>query len=100
MARNRWTVTDIPDQAGRVAVVTGANKDLGFATAQELAARGAHVVLAVRDKGNGAAALARIRERHPASSIEVQQLDLSSLASDRAARSAKRTVRPSGGACP
>ena len=55
---SKWTVADIPDQSGRIAVVTGANTGLGFETAQALADRGARVVLAVRnlDKGKQAAA--------------------------------------------
>ncbi len=44
-----WTTDLIPDQHGRIAVVTGANSGLGLVTATELARRGAHVVLAVRD---------------------------------------------------
>jgi len=36
--------------AGRVAVVTGASRGIGAATAQALAAAGAHVVLAARDR--------------------------------------------------
>ena len=54
-----WTTTDIPDQTGRTAVITGANTGLGYETAAALAAKGAHVVLAVRntDKGNAAADL-------------------------------------------
>ena len=51
----RWTAADMPDQAGRRAVVTGANSGLGFHVATELARKGAHVVLAARDEQRGAA---------------------------------------------
>ena len=82
---SNWTTADIPDQTGRTAVVTGANTGLGYQTAAALAAKGAHVVLAVRntDKGNDAAA--RITAAHPDASVDVQELDLTSLDSVRAA---------------
>ncbi|MGZ6779565.1 MAG: SDR family NAD(P)-dependent oxidoreductase [Mycobacterium sp.] len=82
---SKWTTSDIPDQTGRTAVVTGANTGLGYETAAALVAKGAHVVLAVRntDKGNDAAA--RIGNAHPGASIAVQELDLTSLASVRRA---------------
>ena len=53
----KWTTADIADQTGRTAVITGANTGLGYETAAALAAKGAHVVLAVRnlDKGKDAA---------------------------------------------
>lgn len=54
-----WTTTDIPDQRGRTAIVTGANTGLGFETAAALAARGARVVLAVRNLDKGKEALTR-----------------------------------------
>jgi NAD(P)-dependent dehydrogenase (short-subunit alcohol dehydrogenase family) len=81
----KWTTTDIPDQTGRVAVITGANTGLGYETAAALAAKGAHVVLAVRnlDKGKDAAAL--INKRSPAAEVILQELDLTSLDSIRAA---------------
>ena len=50
MTAEPWTDNDIPDQAGRVAVVTGANTGIGFSTASQLARHGATVVLAVRDR--------------------------------------------------
>ncbi|MFC8370125.1 oxidoreductase [Streptomyces sp. NPDC057239] len=74
-----WTADRIPDQQGRTAVVTGANSGLGLVTATELARRGAHVVLAVRDTAAGAKAARRI-----GGDTEVRELDLASLDSVRA----------------
>src|ERR1700730_9671507 len=62
----KWTSDDVPGQQGRLAVVTGANTGLGFETARVLAARGASVVLAVRDTDKGKAAAARIAAAAPA----------------------------------
>ena len=52
-------VADLPSQAGRVAVVTGASAGIGLATAEALAESGCHVVLAVRDSVRGADAAGR-----------------------------------------
>src|SRR3977135_606998 len=81
----QWTESNIPDQHGRVAVVTGANTGLGFDTARALAAHGAAVVLAVRDAEKGKQAAEPIVAAAPGADVSVQQLDLSSLASVRAA---------------
>jgi NAD(P)-dependent dehydrogenase (short-subunit alcohol dehydrogenase family) len=81
----KWTAADIPDQTGRTAIVTGANTGLGFQTAAALAARGARVVLAVRNVDKGKDALARIADASPGAEVELQRLDLSSLASIRSA---------------
>ncbi|OBK55946.1 SDR family NAD(P)-dependent oxidoreductase [Mycobacterium kubicae] len=80
-----WTTDDIPDQTGRTAVITGANTGLGFATAAALAARGAQVVLAVRNLDKGKQAAARITAANPGADVELQELDLTSLDSVRAA---------------
>ncbi|MEW1796270.1 oxidoreductase [Streptomyces niveus] len=79
-----WTERDIPDQSGRVAVVTGANSGLGLVTATELARGGAHVVMAVRNTVAGERAVADIRRSLPNAAIEARQLDLASLQSVRA----------------
>jgi NAD(P)-dependent dehydrogenase (short-subunit alcohol dehydrogenase family) len=76
-----WTAADIPDQHGRTAVVTGANGGLGLVTARDLAAKGAHVVMAVRNQKKAAAAAAEIRAAVPDASLELVALDLSAQAS-------------------
>ncbi|MFC0430993.1 oxidoreductase [Kutzneria buriramensis] len=76
-----WTAADIPDQHGRTALVTGANGGLGLVTAKALAAKGAHVVMAVRNQQKAAAAVEQIRATVPDASLELVALDLSSQAS-------------------
>jgi NAD(P)-dependent dehydrogenase (short-subunit alcohol dehydrogenase family) len=80
-----WTEKDVPDQSGRVAIVTGSNTGLGYDNARVLAARGATVVMAVRDTAKGDAAADRIRELTPGAVVVVHKLDLGSLASVRTA---------------
>ena len=90
----KWTNDDAPGQQGRVAVVTGANTGLGFETAQVLAARGASVVLAVRDIEKGKRAAAGIAGTTPRANVMVQPLDLTSLDSIRAAADELRAKHP------
>ena len=90
----RWTTDDVPGQQGRLAVVTGANTGLGFETAQALATRGASVVLAVRNVEKGKKAAARIAAAAPGATVTVQELDLSSLDSVRAAAAELRAGHP------
>jgi NAD(P)-dependent dehydrogenase (short-subunit alcohol dehydrogenase family) len=77
----KWTSEQIPDQHGRIAVVTGANSGLGLATARELARHGARVVLACRDTEKGARALREIETAAPGAQLELAALDLGDLAS-------------------
>ncbi|WP_319453389.1 MULTISPECIES: SDR family NAD(P)-dependent oxidoreductase [unclassified Mycobacterium] len=88
----RWTVANIPDQTGRTAVITGANTGLGYETADALAARGARVVLAVRNLDKGKAAADLITRAHPGAEVSVQELDLTSLASVAEAADALRAA--------
>jgi NAD(P)-dependent dehydrogenase (short-subunit alcohol dehydrogenase family) len=84
----RWTAADVGDQAGRTAVITGANSGIGFEAARVLAAHGATVVLACRDPGQADRAAARIAAElagDPGDRVRTAHLDLASLASVRKA---------------
>ncbi len=89
-----WTTADIPDQTGRTAVITGANTGLGYETAAALAAKGAHVVLAVRNLDRGKAAADAITAANPGASVAMQELDLTSLDSIRTAADDLRSSYP------
>ena len=90
----KWTSDDVPGQHGRLAVVTGANTGLGFETARVLAARGASVVLAVRDTEKGKRAAAAIARTAPGANVMIQPLDLTSLDSIHAAAGELRAQHP------
>jgi NAD(P)-dependent dehydrogenase (short-subunit alcohol dehydrogenase family) len=94
----KWHEADVPDQSGRVAVVTGANTGIGYQAASVLAYRGAHVVLAVRDLAKGNTALSRIVAAGGGGArkidVTLQALDLTSLDSVRTAADALRSTYP------
>jgi len=80
MARHEHTVT-VPDLAGKLAVVTGSNSGLGLGLATRLAAGGADVTMAIRNRAKGEAAIEQIRATVPNAKLTIKSLDLSSLAS-------------------
>jgi len=80
----KWTNISVPDQGGKVAVVTGANTGIGYEAARVLATRGGRVVLACRSREKGEAAVARVAAEQPAGHAEFAALDLSDLDSVRA----------------
>jgi NAD(P)-dependent dehydrogenase (short-subunit alcohol dehydrogenase family) len=86
----KWTTNDIPDLAGKRAIVTGANSGIGYHTALELARHGATVVLACRSAERGRKALEAIRAAAPDADAELGALDLADLASVRAFAEAHR----------
>ena len=76
-----WTADDIPDQSGKTVLVTGGNSGLGYETVLQLARKGARVLLAVRDRGRGTAALERLGAEAPGNQAELAQIDLADLTS-------------------
>lgn len=79
----KWTAQDIPNLAGKIAIVTGANSGIGYEMGRALSRKGAKVILACRNKDKGEAAVRQIGPENPAASVEFMQLDLASLASVR-----------------
>ncbi|WP_372617147.1 SDR family oxidoreductase [Falsiroseomonas sp.] len=78
-----WTARDIPPQRGRVALVTGATGGIGFEVARALAAAGAEVLFAVRDRGKAEAAMACVAGETPGARLGFVPLDLGELRSVR-----------------
>ena len=94
-----WNTSDIPDQSGRIAVVTGANGGLGLETAKALAAAGAPRGDGGPQPGQGGAAAETIRAATPDASLEVVPLDLGSLDSVRAAAAQIAAAHPHASTC-
>lgn len=83
-----WDPHHLPDQGGRTFAITGATAGIGYFAAEQLAAAGAHVVLASRSAGKLAVAEAAIRERVSGAALDSVVIDLASLDSVRAAATA------------
>lgn len=80
---SNWTANDIPDQTGKIVVITGANSGLGYETALALARKNAHVVMTSRSIEKGEKARAEILKQVPNAQVDVMRLDLANLASIR-----------------
>jgi NAD(P)-dependent dehydrogenase (short-subunit alcohol dehydrogenase family) len=78
-----WTETNVPDQNGRVALITGANSGIGWDTARVLAAKGARVILACRSRARGTEALQRLEAVCPNAEAALLEMDLADLDSVR-----------------
>lgn len=89
-----WTLADLPDQAGRTALVTGATGGIGKEAAFALAGAGARVVLASRSERRLAEVAGELREVAPSADLEALVLDLADLASVRAAGERARGFGP------
>ena len=76
-----WTTRNIPDQTGKLAIVTGATGGTGFETALELARKGSDVIIAARSAARGDDAVRRIRAEVPGAKVRFEALDLADQAS-------------------
>ena len=83
MSQQKWDSHDVPDQKGRVAIVTGSSSGIGYETARMLAAKNATMIIAVRNLEKGQSALEKIKDAHPDADVRVMELDLASLDSVR-----------------
>jgi NAD(P)-dependent dehydrogenase (short-subunit alcohol dehydrogenase family) len=78
-----WTLAEIPSQAGKRVLITGANSGIGYHAAFTFVRKGAHVIFACRDRRKGEAALHRLAAGAPGTNTELAILDLASLSSVR-----------------
>ena len=74
---------DVADMTGKTVVITGANSGIGLETAVALARAGAKILITVRDRARGEAAVADIRARSGQDDVDVVVFDLGSIASTR-----------------
>ncbi|KIY22797.1 MULTISPECIES: oxidoreductase [Mesobacillus] len=69
--------------SGKIAVITGANSGIGFEAAKYFSAKGAFVILAVRNESKGQIALESILRENPNAKVNIMKLDLADLKSVR-----------------
>ena len=76
-----WSAADIPNQQGRIALITGANSGLGLETARALKRCGATVVLACRSPRKAERAKQELLQERDGGAVDLVDLDLADLTS-------------------
>ena len=77
----KWTADNIPDQKGRVVIVTGSSSGIGYETARVLANKNAEVIIAVRNQKKGEKAIQKIKKQNENADVKLMLLDLASIKS-------------------
>ncbi|OUS29779.1 hypothetical protein A9Q99_08090 [Gammaproteobacteria bacterium 45_16_T64] len=80
---HRWTDTNVADQTGKTFLITGANSGIGFAAANALASKNAHVIMACRNPQKAEDAKQSILQKSPSAKLDLVSLDLANLESVR-----------------
>ncbi|TFE26952.1 oxidoreductase [Cohnella luojiensis] len=81
--KNNWTTYQMPNQQGTTVVITGASSGIGYEIARAFAAKGAQVVMAIRNLEKGEEVARQLKRENPGASLKLMKLDLSDLASVR-----------------
>jgi NAD(P)-dependent dehydrogenase (short-subunit alcohol dehydrogenase family) len=84
MSKKKWNEDNIPNQKGRVVIITGATSGLGKQAVKVLAAKGASIIAAVRNTEKAQKVVQEIKKITPDAIIDIQKLDLASLNSIKA----------------
>lgn len=83
LKKKKWKAEDIPDQSGKIIIMTGANSGLGLEATKELVRKGATVIMACRNIEKGKDAVDEVITEIPNAKVELMELDLSKLVSVR-----------------
>lgn len=81
MRKEKWTADNIPNQTGKIVIVTGSSSGIGFEAARVLANKGAEVIIAVRNKEKGEKAVQKIQDQKSKAKIKLMLIDLADLKS-------------------
>ncbi|XP_059819763.1 dehydrogenase/reductase SDR family member on chromosome X isoform X2 [Hypanus sabinus] len=83
LLRRRFSLPVLPSQDGKVAIVTGGAKGIGYETAKHLSTLGMHVIIAGNCEDTGQESVKRIRKETGNNKVEFMYLELASLQSVR-----------------
>eukprot|EP00079_Xenopus_tropicalis_P033182 XP_017946953.1 PREDICTED: dehydrogenase/reductase SDR family member on chromosome X isoform X3 [Xenopus tropicalis] len=81
--RRAFSLPVIPSQNGKVAIVTGGAKGIGYSTAKHLSSLGMHVIIAGNNEAEGSEAVTRIQQDTHNEKVEFLYCDLASMKSIR-----------------